>query len=117
MFYKVIFNENTSFPSVSEAIKINANLTLQLHCEGSTVPLPKWMIQGHNGKLIRTSMLQNLSNYIACAREKLPQSMLNGLKQWEMFQPKGHPPYSAPNNYQLRTAAAIHVASGVQALT
>ena len=37
VFYRVIFNEKNSFPSECEAIKINANLTLQLHCEGSTV--------------------------------------------------------------------------------
>ena len=95
VFYWVIFNENTSFPPVCEATKINADLTIQLKCGGSTELLPKWMIQGYNGKLTLISMLQNLPNFIACAREKLPQSVVNELKEREMYLPKRCPPYSA----------------------
>ena len=75
------------YSSVCQAIKINASLTIQLQCEGSTVPLPKRMMQGHNGKLTRISMLQNFPKYFACVKEKLPKSMLNELKEREVYHP------------------------------
>ena len=70
-----------------EAVKINANFTIQVQCEGNTVPLSKWMIQAHNGKLTRISMLQNFPNYTAWVSEKLPKSMLNELKEREVYHP------------------------------
>ena len=119
VFYRVIFNEETSFPSVCEVIKIIANLTIQQQCEGNTVTPPKWMIQWHNGKLTRINTLQSFPNYFASARENLPHSMLNELKAREIYQAKGCPLYAAAinANYPLRTAPEIPVAPGVEAFT
>ena len=57
--------------------------------------------KGQNGKLTRISLLQNLPNYIASVKEKLPKSGLNELKKREVYQ----------------TAPEIHVALRVQTFT
>ena len=81
VYYYLIYDEDTGFPAIKEAIKINRNLHVQLQYGGHPVSLPSWLVEGRNGKLTRFSMLQNLPVYLQNASEKLANSILGELQQ------------------------------------
>ena len=50
VFYAIQFKEQTGFPIVREAIKIDQNLHVQLEYFNNPVPLPHWFSYGRNYK-------------------------------------------------------------------
>ena len=59
------FDEESGFPSIREAIKVDKNLHVQLQLCSKPVPHPSWFITGRNGTLTRYSMLENFPSYFA----------------------------------------------------
>ena len=41
LFYRTVFDKDTEFPTVSECIRIDTNLHVQLQYNGKLLPLPK----------------------------------------------------------------------------
>lgn len=95
LFYRTVFDEETEFPTVSECIRIDNNLHVQLQYNGKFLPLPKWFVQGRNAKLTHFSMLENFPSYIANEAESHPLPILEELLKRAQYKPKGRPPYSA----------------------
>jgi len=59
-----VYDEDTGFHSVKEAIKIDRDLHVRLQSNSCPVPLPTWLVEGSIGKISRYSMLQNLPDYL-----------------------------------------------------
>ena len=95
VYYNLVFNEDTGFPSIKEAIKIDSELHVQLQLNGSPVPLPAWFIDGRNAKLSRFSMLQNFPVYLSNKADEMSNNILEELQRRQHYKPKGQPPYSA----------------------
>ena len=95
LFYNIEFDEETKFPTILESIKVDEELYVQLQYYGLPLPLPLWFTQGHNAKLTKLSMLENLPSYIRNVAEENHSSILNELKQRQFYKPQGRPPYSA----------------------
>ena len=54
-----MFDEETSFPTIKEAITVDEELHVELqYCE-CPVPLSTWFVSGRSEKLTWLSMLQN----------------------------------------------------------
>ena len=64
LFYNLVFDKETKFPKILESIKVDSDLHVQLQYNGIPVPLPKWFVQGHNARLKKVSMLENLPAHI-----------------------------------------------------
>ena len=64
LFYNLIFDEETKFPKILESIKVDSDLHVQLQYTEIPVPLPQWFVQGHNARLIKVSMPENLPAHI-----------------------------------------------------
>ena len=56
--------ETKKFPKTLESIKVDSDLHVQLQYNGLPVPLPQWFVQGHNARLKKVSMLENLPAHI-----------------------------------------------------
>ena len=95
LFYRLVFDEKTQFPTILESIKVDADLHVQLRYNGDPVPLPPWFVKGRSAKLTRPSMLENLPPYIRSVAEDSPFTILEELKARKNYKPKGQPPYSA----------------------
>ena len=95
IYYKIEFDETTSFPRVFGSIKIDEQLHVQLQCNGNPIPLPLWFIQGTDAKLRRFSQLENFPNEISVAASKDSYSLIDELEQRRHYKPKGRPPYSS----------------------
>ena len=59
IYYKLIFDEITSFPKVVASIRIDHDFHVQLECNGNHLPLPLWFIRGTDAKIRRFSQLEN----------------------------------------------------------
>ena len=77
IYYKLEFDEVTSFPKVFGSIKVDRDLHVQLQCNGNPLPLPLWFVQGTNGKLKRFSQLENFPNEIATADSENEYSLID----------------------------------------
>ena len=95
LHYNLVYHEDTGFPEIKKAIKINGDLRVYLQHESRPVPLPTWLIEGKNGRISCHSMLQNLPGYICNKSEEHSNSILDELQQRRYYKPKGRPPYSA----------------------
>ena len=95
LFYRIVFDEKTQFPSILESIKVDSELHVQLRYNGDPVPLPPWFVKGRSAKLTRPSMLENLPPYIRSIAEESTFTILEELKERKNYKPKGRPPYSA----------------------
>ena len=95
LYYNLVYHEDTGFPEIKEAIKIDRDLRVYLQHESRPVPLPTWLIERKNGMISRHSMLQNLPGYIRNKSEEHSNSILDELQQQQYYKPKGRPPYSA----------------------
>ena len=78
VFYKME-KSHQSVPNVTECIRINSDLRVQLFYKGSPIPLPTWFRQGRHTKFTRISMLENFSSHIQQESEK-SSSLLDELK-------------------------------------
>ena len=56
VFYNLFFDEDTQFPKILEAIKVDDELHMELQYSGSSVPLPPCFIHSHNAKLNRLKL-------------------------------------------------------------
>ena len=95
LFYGTVFDKDTEFPTVSECIRIDTNLHVQLQYNGKLLSLPKWFVQGRSAKLTHFSMLENFPAYISNEAERHPFPILDELRRRAHHKPKGRPPYSA----------------------
>ena len=53
-----------SIPVVTESIRIDAKLHVQLYFKGCSLPLPPWFREGRNCKLTSLTQLENFPSYI-----------------------------------------------------
>ena len=44
-------DDGTKFPKILESIKVDDDLHVQLQCNGMPLPLPQFLLQGHNATL------------------------------------------------------------------
>ena len=49
--FHLVFDDATKVPKISESIKIDDDLHIQLQYNGMPLPLPQWFVQGHNATL------------------------------------------------------------------
>ena len=94
MFYKTVFDTVTGFPNITQAIKIDSDLNVQLQSKGCSVPLPTWLVKGRSANLTRFSMLENIPSYLNNVVAEHPTSILEEIRKRQMYKPKGRPPYS-----------------------
>ena len=95
VFYNIVFNEQTYFPTILESITVDADLNVQLQYKGTPLPLPSWFVKGHNAKLDKISMLENFPAYIRNTALTNHNTILDEIKNRELYKPQGRPPYSA----------------------
>ena len=69
VFYKIVTNE-LSIPQVTESIRIDSNLHVQLFYKGLPVPLPIWFCKGSECKFCYKDMLTNFSSHIRIESER-----------------------------------------------
>ena len=69
VFYKII-KDNLSIPSITECIRIDYDLHVQLFYKGSPIPLPNWFRKGSGCKLTYKDMLTNFSSYLHTSCEE-----------------------------------------------
>ena len=108
IYYKVCFDENSGFPVVKDAIKIDGQLHVELRFCDSSVPLPQWFTVGRNAKLTSFSMLHNFPAYLQNLSYKA-DSLLKELQERQHYSPKGRPPYSSE---MMRFALHLRYTSG-----
>ena len=94
-YYDFAYNENTRFPSIKEAIKIDSELHVELQICGCPVPLPAWLLKGRNGKITDYCMLQNIPGYLLNTSAESSTSIMDDLPQRQYYKHKGLPPFSA----------------------
>ena len=94
LFFNIVIDEKTQFPSILESIKVDRDLHVQLQYNGIPLPLPQWFVKGCTAKLNRISMLLNLSSYIRNIATENHYSILDELKERQLYRPQGRPPYS-----------------------
>lgn len=94
LFFNMTFDDE-HFPSILETIKIDRELHVQLQYNGMPLPLPRWFVHGHNARLTKLSMLENLPAYIKNTAIDNHNSILEELKERSFYHPLGRPPFSA----------------------
>ena len=94
LFYNLVFDKETKFPKILESIKVDSDLHVQLQYNGIPVPLPKWFVQGHNARLKKVSMLENLPAHIQNVVFDNYNELLDELNKRQFLKPKGRLPYS-----------------------
>ena len=94
LFYNLVFDKDTKFPKILESIKVDSDLHVQLQYNGIPVPLPQWFVQGHNARLKKVSMLENLPAYIGNVVFDNYNELLDEINKRQFIKPKGRPPYS-----------------------
>ena len=92
--YNLVFAEETKFPKILETIKVDSNLHVQLEYDGIPVLLPQWFEQGHNTRLKKVSMLENLPSQIRNVAFDNYNELLDELNKRQFLKRKGRPPYS-----------------------
>lgn len=80
VFYKME-KTDASIPIVTEAIRIDTNLHVQLYFKGCPLPLPFWFRQGRNCKLISFTQMENFPAYIRTTSEIISGSVFEELQQ------------------------------------
>ena len=108
IYYKLVFDEITSFPKVFASIRIDTYFHVQLQCNGNPLPLPLWFIQGTNAKLRRFSALDNFPKEFENAAANDPYQLIDELEKRRNYNPKGRPPYS---NALIRYALLLRYTS------
>nr|XP_047146465.1 THAP domain-containing protein 2-like [Hydra vulgaris] len=63
VFYNIIFNEQTYFPTILESITVDVDLNVFLKYKETPLPLPSWFVKEHNAKPNKISMLENFPSY------------------------------------------------------
>ena len=106
IYYNVVFNEETGFPSEQEVIKVE-NLHVQLQLCSVPVPLPSWFVDGRNTKLTRFSMLENFLSYLRNCMNN--QKLLHEICTLQYDKAQGRPPYSPAI---IRLALLLRYTSG-----
>ena len=94
LFYNLVFDKETKFPKILESIKVDSDLHVQLQYNGIPVPLPQWFVQGHNARLKKVSMLENLPTHIQNVVFDNYNELLDELNKRQFLKPKGRLPYS-----------------------
>ena len=89
------FDDETSFPKVLEAIKVDRDLHVQLQFNGNPFPRPPWFTEGTDAKLNRFTMLENFPSYIKNLADVNPYSLLDEIENRRRYKPRGRPPYSS----------------------
>ena len=92
LFYNLVFDKETKFPKILEWIKVDSDLHVQLQYNG--IPLPQWFVQGHNARLKKVSMLENLPAHIRNVAFDNCNELLDELNKRQFLKPKGRSPYS-----------------------
>ena len=93
-FYDLVFDKETKLPKILESIKVDSDFHVQLQYNGIPVPLPKWFVQGHNARLKKVSMLENLPAHIRNVVFDNYNKLLDELNKRQFLKLKGRPPYS-----------------------
>ena len=65
IFYQLILDQNSKFPRIEGAIKVDKRLQVQLQYREKPVPLPVWFAHNKNTKLTNISVLKNFSSYLS----------------------------------------------------
>ena len=86
--------KETKFSKILESIKVDLDLHVQLHYNGISVSLPQWFLQGHNARLKKVSMLENLPAHIPNVVLDNYNEHLDELNKRRFLKHKGRPPYS-----------------------
>ena len=94
LFCNLVFDKETKFPKILESIKVDSDLLVQLQYNGIPVPLPQWFAQGHNVRLKKVSMLENLPAHIQNVAFDNYNELLDELNKRQFLKPKGRPPCS-----------------------
>ena len=94
LFYDLVFDEKTKFPKILESIRVDLDLHVQLQYNGIPIPLPQWFVQGHNARLKKVSMLENLPAHIRNVAFDNYNELLDELNKRQLLKPKRRPPYS-----------------------
>ena len=94
LFYDLVFDEKTKFPKILESIRVDLDLHVQLQYNGIPIPLPQWFVQGHNARLKKVSMLENLPAHIRNVAFDNYNELLDELNKRQSLKPKGRPPCS-----------------------
>ena len=91
MFYKI---DKTKLPvaKITEAIRIDNDLHIQLFHESRQLPLPKWFRKGGTCILKSVTELENFPAYIRLASEKIHSSIADELYELKF---KKRPKYSS----------------------
>ena len=87
-----MFDKDTKFPKILESIKVDSDLHIQLQYNGTPVPLPQRFVQGHNTRLKKVSMLENLPGYIRNVVFDNYNELLDEINKKQFTKPKGRPP-------------------------
>ena len=95
IFYRLKFGNVSQFPITLESIRIEEGLHVQLQYDGIPLPLPSWFVNSHSAMLDKLSMLKSFPPCIRSAAIENQQSLLDELKQREVYRPTGRPPSSA----------------------
>ena len=94
LYYLLQFDDETAFPIVREAVKVDNNLHVQLQYCNNPVPLPQWFSQRRSAKLTNFLILENLPQYLRnFANEQ--KSLIAELQKRQYHRSKGQPPYSS----------------------
>ena len=78
VYYK-IEKTDAAIPIVTESIRIDTSLHVQLYFKRCALPLSPWFREGRNCKLISLTQLENFSAYIRTASENLSGSVFEEL--------------------------------------
>ena len=95
IYYNLVFDCNTGFPSIFEAIKVDKDLHVQLQYKGQHVPLPGWFRYDSHAKLRSYEQLRELQIAILNKASQNKNILLDEMNERVQFKPKGRPPYSA----------------------
>ena len=90
-----MFDRNTGFPSIFEAIKVDKDLHVQLQYKGQYVPLLGWFANDSYAKLRSYEQLHELQTTILIKASQNKNNLLDEMYEQMQFKPKGRPPYSA----------------------
>ena len=88
VFYKME-KSTASISVVTESIRIDAKLNVQLYFKGCPLPLPPWFREGRNCKLNTLTQLENFPSYIRATSELISHLISEEL-QHRRFMKKGH---------------------------
>ena len=95
VYYNLKFDDETSFPKVLEAIKVDRDLHVQLQFNRNPLSLTAWFTEGTDAKLNRFTMLENFPSYIKHLADVNPYSLLDEMENRRHHKPRGRPPYSS----------------------